>query len=64
MNRDEFMAFFRDNEKLNTLSADDRLEIFSTILQGSSDFNKTMLDDVLSDYGVETLKVVEVQVED
>ena len=61
MDRDEFMAFFRDNDKLNTLSVDDRLEIFSTILQGSSDFTKTMLDDVLGDYGVENLKIVEVE---
>jgi hypothetical protein len=32
ISRDEFMAFFRDNESLNTLSPDDRIEIFSTIL--------------------------------
>ena len=58
--RDEFMAFFRDNESLNTLSPDDRIEIFSTILLGSSDFKKPLLDEIFSDYCVENLEVVEV----
>lgn len=32
-NRDDFMAFFRDEEKLNTLSNEDRIEIFLAYLQ-------------------------------
>ena len=28
INREDFMVFFRDEEKLNTLSLDDRIEIF------------------------------------
>ena len=28
VNRENFMNFLRDDEKLNTLSADDRVEIF------------------------------------
>jgi hypothetical protein len=59
MIRDDFMAFFRDEEYLNTLSADDRLEVFSQILHGSSDFTKELLDDVLSDYGVAHLEVID-----
>ena len=59
MTRDDFMAFFRDDECLNTLSVDDRKEVFSQILIGSSDFTKKLLDDVLSDYGVAHLEVVD-----
>ncbi len=59
MTRDEFIAFFRDDECLNTLSVDDRIEVFAQILLGSSDFTKEFLDDVLSDYGVEHLEVVD-----
>ena len=58
--RDDFMEFFRDNEKLNTLSVDDRIEVFSTILLGSSDFKKPLFDDIFSDYGVTKLDVIEV----
>lgn len=59
MTRDDFMAFFRDQEYLNTLSANDRVEVFSQILHGSSDFTKELLDDVLSDYGVAHLEVID-----
>lgn len=58
--RDDFIAFFRDNDKLNTLSVDDRIEVFSTILIGSSDFKKELFDEIFSDYGVTNLKVIEV----
>lgn len=58
--RDDFMEFFRDNDKLNTLSPDDRIEVFSTILLGSSDFSKKLLNDILLDYGVDDLRIVEV----
>lgn len=58
--RHDFMAFFRDDDKLNDLSADDRIEVFRTILTGSSDINKELLNDLLSDYGVGHLQVVEV----
>lgn len=58
--RDDFMKFFRNNDKLNTLSVDDRIEVFSTILLGSSDFKKKLFDDVFSDYGITNLEVIEV----
>ena len=51
MNRDEFMAFFRDNESLNTLSNDDRVEIFMSILPGGSDV-KALVPQLLADYDV------------
>ena len=59
ISREDFMTFFRDEESINTLSPDDRVEIFSTILQGSSDFKKKLFDEIFSDYCVSHLKVVE-----
>lgn len=58
--RDDFMAFFRDDEQLNTLSIDDRIEVFCTILAGSSDFTKDLLEDVLGDYSVQNIEIKEI----
>ena len=58
--RDDFMHFFRDNEKLNELTTDDRLEIFKTVLVGNSDITKKLLDEVLSDYCVTKLEIKEI----
>lgn len=55
------MNFFRDTDRLNTLSADDRIEVFSTILLGSSDFKKQLFDEIFSDYCVNHLEVREVK---
>lgn len=52
------MAFFRNDEQLNSLSADDRVEIFSQVLTGSSDITKELLDGLISDYCVRGLEVV------
>ena len=60
VSRDEFMAFFRDDECLNTLSVEDRIEVFSYILLGSSDFKKELFDEIFSDYCVSHLDVIEV----
>ncbi len=57
--RDDFMNFFRNDELLNQLSTDDRIEVFSQILTGSSDFTKKLLDDVLGDYCVDFLDIIE-----
>ena len=59
--RENFMKFFRDDEKLNELSADDRVEIFKTILVGSSDLTKDLLDEILEDYSVSNLEIIEIQ---
>ena len=58
-NRADFMEFFRNDGKLSLLTADDRAEIFSSILIGSSDFTKQRLEDLLNDYGVSHLVVTE-----
>ncbi len=54
------MNFFRDSEKLNELMADDRIEIFRTILLGSSDINKDLLNEILGDYCIDNLEVIEI----
>lgn len=59
--RADFMNFFRDDEKLNELTPDDRIEIFRTILIGSSDFTKELLENILSDYSVAHLEVITVE---
>ncbi len=61
MTREDFMAFFRDEESLNKLNVDDRIEVFSTILLGSSDFKKKLFDEIFSDYGINHLEVIEVK---
>lgn len=59
MTREDFMEFFRDDEKLNTLSPDDRVEIFSSILLGGCDITKELLEEILGNYGVDNLEVIE-----
>lgn len=60
INREEFMQFFRDDEKLNELTPDDRDEIFRTILLGSCDITKELLEEIISDYSVSNLKVINI----
>jgi len=57
LNRDDFMAFFRNDEQLYTLSADDRVEIFSEILLESSDITKQRLESLISNYNEGNLEV-------
>lgn len=61
LTREQFMKFFRNDDLLNTLTVDDRIEVFSSILAGNSDFTKELLDKVLSDYEVTNLEVVSVE---
>lgn len=61
ISREDFMKFFRDSEKLNELTPDDRVEIFRTILLGDSDFDKKLFEDIFSDYGVSHLEVIEIK---
>ncbi|MCK7589639.1 hypothetical protein M0G43_03530 [Subsaxibacter sp. CAU 1640] len=58
--RADFMAFYRNDEQLNTLTVDDRIEIFQTILVGSSDITTSLLEDLLSDYSVTNLTAKEI----
>ncbi|WP_220628140.1 hypothetical protein [Confluentibacter sediminis] len=60
INREDVMFFFRDEEKLNTLSSDDRIEIFLQILQGSSDITTELLNELIADYNVRDLKISQI----
>jgi len=58
--RQQFMDFFRDNESLNTLTPDDRVEVFRTILLGSSDITYELIQGILTDYQIEHLEIIEI----
>lgn len=60
ISREDYMKFFRDTEKLNELTPDDRVEIFRTILVGNSDLTIDLINDVLADYCVDNLEVIEI----
>ena len=60
ISREDFMNFFRDTEKLNELTADDRVEIFRTILLGNSDMTMDLLNEILGDYSVGNLEIIEI----
>jgi len=55
------MNFFRDTEKLNELTTDNRVEIFRTVPIGSSDFTKEILNEILSDYSIGHLEEIEIE---
>lgn len=59
ISREDFMDFFRDTDELNRLTPDDRIEIFRSILLGSSDITKDLLNDLISNYSVDNLEVIE-----
>ena len=61
ISRAEFMQFFRDDEKLNELTPDDRVEVFRTNLLGSSDLTKELLEAIITDYSVSNLQVIKVE---
>lgn len=58
--RNTFMEIFRDADKLNTLSPDDRVEVFISILLGSSDVTVELLNNVLREYSVPNIEVREI----
>ena len=55
--RDIFMDIFRDADRLSTLSPDDRIEVFTSILLGSSDVTVELLKDVLREYSVSGIRI-------
>jgi len=57
--RDDFMSFFRNDEQLNTLSNDDRIEVFSQILSGSYDFSEELFQEILTDYSISHLEIID-----
>ncbi|WP_348798417.1 hypothetical protein [Flavobacterium adhaerens] len=59
ISREDFMGFFRDTEKINELTVNDRIEIFRTILVGNSDITADLLNEILEDYCVSNLEVID-----
>ncbi len=57
--RENFMEFFQNDDMLTLFTVDDRIEIFSSILLGDGDFTKELLDQILSDYGVGHLIIID-----
>ena len=60
ISREDFLKFFRDTEKLDELTPDDRIEIFRTVLLGSSDLTKDLLNEIFVDYSVNALEIIEI----
>lgn len=48
--REQFMEFFRSDEFHNTITPDDAVEIFSSVLHGESDITEELVNRVLTDY--------------
>lgn len=59
MDRINFMDFFRNDEKLEQLSPDDRIEIFLNILLGSSDIDVKLLNELLNNYDISNIVINE-----
>lgn len=61
ISREDFMNFFRDTDKLNELTPDDRVEIFLSVLLGKIDITKELLDELVANYSVSNLEIIEIQ---
>ncbi len=60
LTREQFMEFFRNDDLLNTLTTDDRIEVFSSILLGNSEFTLDLFEKLFAVYCVVHLKIGEV----
>nr|WP_064194552.1 hypothetical protein [Acinetobacter baumannii] len=59
MDREHFMDFFRNDEKLEQLTPDDRIEIFLNVLLGSSDIDVKLLNELLNNYDISDIVISE-----
>lgn len=55
--RKEFMEFFRSEDFHSKVTTDDCIEIFSSVLKGSSDLTPDLLNSVLADYGSNAITI-------
>nr|WP_225370912.1 hypothetical protein [Acinetobacter baumannii] len=53
------MDFFRNDEKLEQLTPDDRIEIFLNVLLGSSDIDVKLLNELLNNYDIRNIVISE-----
>jgi len=56
--RDLFMDLFRHEDFNEGMSADDCVEVFSTVLKGSSDITVELLNSVIADYGAGDVEAI------
>lgn len=61
LTRNQFLKFFRNDDLLNTLTVDDRIEVFSSILTGNSDFTQELFEKLFADYCVDHLMIGEIK---
>ena len=59
--RDQFMAFFRDNNSISMLTNDDKAEIAAQILAEDAVINHQRLQEVLSEYNLSIHQKVQYQ---
>ncbi|MFX8664575.1 hypothetical protein ABTM59_19060, partial [Acinetobacter baumannii] len=52
---------FRNDEKLEQLTPDDRIEIFLNVLLGSSDIDVKLLNELLNNYDIRNIVISEKQ---
>ena len=59
--RDQFMAFFRDNNSISMLTNDDKAEIAAQILAEDAVINHQRLKEVLFEYNLSIHQIVQDQ---
>ncbi len=59
--RDQFMAFFRDNNSISMLTNDDKAEIAAQILAEDAVINHQLLKEVLSEYNLSVHQIIKDQ---
>jgi len=59
MSREEFMEYWRSDESSEELTVDDRMEIFTEAPVGASDITKEVLDNILVDYCITNLEIID-----
>lgn len=57
--REQFMEFFRSEDFHSKVTPDDCVEIFSTVLKGSSDISPELFNGVARDYGANNLITID-----
>jgi hypothetical protein len=54
----DFMDFFWDDEKINTVSENDKIDIFLNILNGSEDITVELLQKLLNNYSIDNIEII------
>jgi len=59
ISREQFLDYWRSSKSDEELSADDRNELFVSAPMGACDVDKKTLDEIISDFCIENLMVIE-----